>query len=64
MQYVVEDFMDQCVTAYKDLFGEPDMKLRAVETPFLVSPEGWVMALSLLLRVNLRVFCSLSLPVS
>ena len=40
MQYVVEDFMEQCVTAYKDLCGEPDMKLRPVETPFLVSPKG------------------------
>ena len=40
MQYVVEDFMGQCVQAYKDLCGEPDMKLRPVETPFLASPDG------------------------
>ena len=40
MQYVVEGFMERCVTAYKDLCEEPDMKLRPVDTPFLVSPEG------------------------
>merc|ERR1712078_98254 len=40
MQYKVDDFMEQCVTAYKDLCGEPDMKLRAVETPFIASPDG------------------------
>ena len=33
--------MEQCVTAYKDLSGEPDMKLRPVETPFIASTDGW-----------------------
>ena len=32
--------MEQCVTAYKDLCGEPDMKLRHAETPFIASPDG------------------------
>ena len=43
MQYVVEDIMEQCVTAYKDLRGEPDMKLRPVEDQFIASPDrgGW-----------------------
>ena len=27
MQFNVESFMQQCVQAYKDLCGEPDMKL-------------------------------------
>ena len=35
MQFNVESFMQQCVTAYKDLCGEPDMNMRAVETPHL-----------------------------
>ena len=39
MQYVVEDFMGQCGTAYKHLCGEPDMKLRTVEAPFIVVDE-------------------------
>ena len=41
MQFKVESFMKSCVQAYKDLCGEPDMKLRSVETPFIASPEGW-----------------------
>ena len=45
MQYVVEDFMEQCVQAYKDACQEPDMKLRPVETPFTASPDGGVMDL-------------------
>ena len=43
MQFKVEQFMASCVQAYKDLCGEPDMKLRAVETPFIASPDGGVM---------------------
>ena len=31
MQFKVESFMRSCVQAYKDLCGEPDMKLRSVE---------------------------------
>ena len=40
MQCRVEQFMEQCVVAYTDACGEPDMKLRKLETPFLTSPEG------------------------
>ena len=40
MQYVVEDFMEQCVQAYKDACQEPDMKLRPVGSPFIASPDG------------------------
>ena len=32
--------MEQCVQACKDACGEPNMKLRTVESPFLPSPEG------------------------
>ena len=31
--------MQSCVMAYKDLCGEPDMKLRSVETPCIASRE-------------------------
>ena len=40
MQFKVESFMQSCVQAYKDLCGEPDMKLRSVETLFIASPDG------------------------
>ena len=40
MEYDVCDFMRQCVTAYKDVAGDPNMKMREVATPFLPSPEG------------------------
>ena len=40
VEYVVSDFMSSCVDAYKKACGEPNMKLRPVDTPFLPSPEG------------------------
>ena len=40
MEYDVCDFMRQCVTAYKEVAGDPNMKLRPVATPFLPAPEG------------------------
>ena len=40
IEYDVCDFMQQCVHAYKNACGEPDMQLRKVDTPFLPSPEG------------------------
>ena len=40
MEYDVCDFMRQCVTAYKELAGDPAMKLRKVQTPFLPSSDG------------------------
>ena len=38
MEYDVSDFMHQCVLAYKDLAGDPNLKMRKVPTPFL--PES------------------------
>ena len=58
MQYKVEDFMEQCVVAYKDVCGEPDMKLRPVETPFITTPDGGVMDLPLLKRGVRLGLCS------
>ena len=55
MQFKVESFMASCLQAYKDLCGEPDMKLRSVETPFIASPEGGVMLPRPGRRVNLSV---------
>ena len=40
MQYKVKDFIGQCAQPYKDLCGEPDMKLRHAEAPFIASPDG------------------------
>ena len=40
MEYDVEDFMVECVTAYKTACGEPDMVLKKVDTPFIATPEG------------------------
>ena len=40
MEYVVEDFMKSCVTAYKDICGDPNLKLRKVDTPFLTFQGG------------------------
>ncbi len=34
MTYDMSDFMRQCVQSYKDLAGDPNMKLRKVDTPF------------------------------
>ena len=42
MSYDMTGFMKTCVQSYKDLCGDPEMKLRRVETPFLatsVAPE-------------------------
>ena len=44
IEYDVCDFMQQCVQAYKNACGEPDMQLRKVDTPFLPSPEGGICA--------------------
>ena len=59
MQYHVRDFMESCVTAYKDACGEPDMKLRVVDTPFIASPEGGAMHRLLSPRESQMAFCSL-----
>ena len=40
MEFVVTDFMTACVDAYKKACGEPNMKLKPVDTPFLPFPEG------------------------
>ena len=40
MEFVVSEFMASCVTAYKKACGEPNMKMKPVDTPFLPSPEG------------------------
>ena len=40
MEYDVCDFMRQCVTAYKEVCGDPNMKMRVVATPFLPPPDG------------------------
>ncbi len=40
MEYDVSDFMQQCVEAYKEVVGDPTLKLRPVATPFLPAPEG------------------------
>ena len=40
MEYHASDFMKGCVTAFKKACGEPNMKLRRVDTPFLPATEG------------------------
>ena len=40
MEYDETDFMISCVDAYKKACGEPDMKLRPVDSPFISSPDG------------------------
>ena len=52
IEYDVCDFMQQCVQAYKNACGEPDMQLRKVDTPFLPSPEGGDMRRRLFRKAN------------
>jgi hypothetical protein len=40
LEYDEKDFMASCVDAYKKACGEPDMKLRKVDSPFISSPDG------------------------
>ena len=39
-EWDVCDFMSQCVQAYRNACGEPDMHLKKVDTPFIASTEG------------------------
>ena len=56
--YDVCDFMQQCVQAYKNACGEPDMQLRKVDTPFLPSHEGGDMRRRLYKKANLPERCN------
>ena len=42
MELEEKDFMASCVDAYKNTCGEPDMKLRHADSPFISSPDGGV----------------------
>ena len=58
IEYDVCDFMQQCVHAYKNACGEPDMQLRKVDTPFLPSPEGGDMRQRLFKKANQPERCN------